>query len=316
MSIEPSWRDRHLDEDDLRRALAPSDAVHAIRRALQDGLDPADDPPRSVLSLADGQGQLLTMPSHGPGAVGVKLVTVAPDNPAEGLPLIQGLYVVFDPRTLAPLATIDGAALTTLRTPAVSVAALLDPLTSRPGGQRVAVFGAGPQGVGHVHTLAAVGVDIDRVTYVVRNPSRVAPETVGGAEVVAAGESDEVVARADIIVCATSSSTPVFDSRLVRNDVVVMAIGAHEAHTREVDPALMGRAQVIVEDVQTALAECGDAALAIEDGALRRESLTPMAGVVRGEVGCATDRPVVFTGSGMSWEDLVVAKAALAARAG
>lgn len=62
------------------------------------------------------------------------------------------------------------------------------------------------------------------------------------------------VAAADVIVCATSASEPLFDSSLVRDDAVVMAVGSHEPHVREVDAALFARAQVIVEDVPTACA--------------------------------------------------------------
>ncbi len=313
MTLEPAWRDRYFDAEALGRCVSPADAVYAIRQAIRDGLEPAADPARSVFDLHDGQGQLLTMPSAVAGAVGVKLVTVAPDNPDHGLPLIQGLYVLFDPRTLAPMATIDGAALTTLRTPAVSVAAVLDAVRRGDGPRRLVVFGAGPQGTGHVATLKDIGVDLAQVTFIVRNPSGVDRAAVGDVQVLAVEEADDAIAQADIIVCATSASEPVFDSRSVKDGVVVMAMGAHEAHLREVDAQLMGRAQVIVEDVDTALAECGNAVLAIEDGTLTRERLVPMASVIRGEVAYAEDRPIVYTGSGMSWEDLVVAGAALAA---
>lgn len=308
MTAEEAWRSSHLDAEALRRALPPAGAVAALRDALTGGLDPAADPARGVLDVESGQ--LLTMPSAAPGAVGVKLVSIAPDNPANGLPLIQGVYVLFDPVTLAPAATIDGAALTTLRTPATSVAALLPALRRRQGALHVVVFGAGPQGVGHVATLRDVGLDVGEVTYVVRHPSRVDRSAIGDDTVVAAAEADRATSRADVIVCATSSTTPVFDSRGVRSDVVVMAVGAHEAHTREIDAPLMGRAQVIVEDVGAALSECGDVVLAIGDGVLRAEQLVPMSDVVCGRTAYADDRPVVFTGTGMSWQDLVVARAA------
>ena len=62
-------------------------------------------------------GQFLLMPSETSAAAGVKVVTVAPDNPSRGLPRIQAAYLLFDRDTLALRAVLDGAALTTLRTP-------------------------------------------------------------------------------------------------------------------------------------------------------------------------------------------------------
>ena len=87
-------------------------------------------------------------------ATSTPVVTVAPDNPERGLPRIHGTYLLFARDTLVLRAVLDGTALTTLRTPAVSVAAVLGRLPDR--ALRVAVIGAGPQASGHVATLAAV----------------------------------------------------------------------------------------------------------------------------------------------------------------
>ena len=77
---------RYLDAGAVA-ALEPAAAVQAITDALRGGLDPAADPPRVSVDLTHGQ--FLLMPSEAPAAVGVKVVTVAPDNPTHGLPRIQ-----------------------------------------------------------------------------------------------------------------------------------------------------------------------------------------------------------------------------------
>lgn len=105
--------------------------------------------PRAVIPLAHGQG--LLMPSESGGWFGVKIATVAPGNAARGLRRINATYLLHDSATLTPVALLDGVALTTLRTPAVSVAACLDRLyglADAGGGLRLVVFGAGPQGRG------------------------------------------------------------------------------------------------------------------------------------------------------------------------
>jgi ornithine cyclodeaminase/alanine dehydrogenase-like protein (mu-crystallin family) len=91
-------------------ALGPAAAVEAITEALLSGMDPANDPPRVSVGLA--QGEFLLMPSQTPAGAGVKVVTIAPANPGRGLPRIQAIYLLFDQETLALRAAIDGTALT------------------------------------------------------------------------------------------------------------------------------------------------------------------------------------------------------------
>ena len=274
-----------------RRSTAIVDALHHV--------DPADDPARSVIDV--GAGQLLLMPSSQRCRDRSEAGDRRAGQSGSGLPRIHAVYALFDARTLAPLAVLDGAALTTLRTPAVSVAAVRPALLARADAPRVVVFGAGPQGVGHVAALSAV-VDLADVSYIVRNPQ-------GRDRMLAAG-SDEALAvlrAADVVVCATTARTPLFDSTLLTDNAIVVAIGSHEPDARELDSALMGRAQVIVEDVATALRECGDVVLAIADGELPADALVPMRAMVTGVAAPAADRPIVFKGSGMAWQDLAVA---------
>jgi ornithine cyclodeaminase/alanine dehydrogenase-like protein (mu-crystallin family) len=287
-------------------ALGPAAAVRAIIDALRGGLDPAADPARSSVPLANGE--FLLMPSETSTAAGIKVVTVAPDNPARGLPRIQATYLLFDASELSLRAVLDGTALTTLRTPAVSVAAVLDRLPER--ALRVAVIGAGPQATAHVATLTAVR-RLEDVTYLVRDPSRAAfaAVTLGSAQ------SDETLAAADVVVCATSARLPVFDSALLRNDAVVIAVGSHQPDARELDAHLLGRASVIVEDVATALREAGDVILGVADGALDPAGLLSLRDVVTSSVALPADRPVVFKSVGMAWQDLVIATAVLRATA-
>lgn len=292
---------RYLDAAEVA-ALGPVAAVQAIRAALLDGLDPAAGPPRSTIPVSHGQ--LLLMPAETSTAAGVKIATVAPGNPALGLPRIHAAYLLFDRRTLALRAVLDGTALTTLRTPAVSVAAVLDQLPDRP--LRVAVVGAGPQAVAHVATLAAVR-RLDHTTYVVRNPSRTTLPAVR----LGSAEADETLGAADVVVCASSARSPVFDSTLLGDEVVVIAVGSHEPDARELDAALLRRATVVVEDIATAVREAGDVVLAIEEGALAETDLVPMRAAVSGAATLPRDRPLVFKSVGMAWQDLVVAEALL-----
>jgi ornithine cyclodeaminase/alanine dehydrogenase-like protein (mu-crystallin family) len=294
---------RFLDEAAVR-ALGPAAAVRAVTDALRAGLDPAADPLRVSVPLS--RGEFLLMPSEAASAAGVKVVTVAPRNPSRGLPRIQAAYLLFDAQTLALRAVLDGTALTTLRTPAVSVAAVLPRLPDRP--LRVAVAGAGPQARGHVETLRAVR-PLARVTHLVRDPSRTPLDAVR----LGLPDAEEALRAADVVVCATSARSPLFDSELLQADVVVIAVGSHEPDARELDGSLFRRATVVVEDLGTALREAGDVVLAIEEGALDAADLVPMRDVVTGTGTLPEAGPLVFKSVGMSWEDLTVAAAVLSA---
>lgn len=312
-----------LDAAAVAAACSPADAVAALRAALAGGLDPAADLPRQGVPL--GAGELLLMPSDGGGLrhAGIKLATVAPGNAALGLPRIQGSYVLFDAATLGVVAVLDGIALTTLRTPAVSVAAVLDRLreAAGPAGTgplRVAVIGSGPQAHGHVATLvdALAGQPV-AVTQLVRDPARTAATEgaqIAGARLIRLGGpgSDDALRGADVVLCATSAREPLFDAALVADHAVVIAVGSHEPDARELPAGLLARATVVVEDRGAALREAGDVVLAIADGALTAGDLVPMRDVVTGAVRPDPARPLVFKSTGMSWEDLVVAEAVLA----
>ncbi|HEU4598402.1 MAG TPA: hypothetical protein VFS26_01520, partial [Solirubrobacterales bacterium] len=101
----------------------------------------ASEAPRVVLE--HDQGDFLLMPAAGPEGAGAKLVTVVPGNPGRGLPLINGIYVLFSRENLQPELLIDGGSLTRLRTAAVS--ALATRHLARPESRRLVVFGAGAQ---------------------------------------------------------------------------------------------------------------------------------------------------------------------------
>lgn len=285
-------------------------AVHAVQRALRDGLDPAQDVDRSVVPVAHGQ--VILMPAETSEFAGVKIVTVAMGNLAIGKPVIQGVYALLDAATLSPVALIDGTALTTLRTPAVSaaVAEVVAPATI----EHLVVFGAGTQAAGHVAAMRSVR-PIGRISVVepdLERGARLVANLVAGGLDARIGAADDV-GDAQLIVCATTSRTPLFDGGLVPDDSLTVAMGAYEPDARELDSTLVARAEVVVEDVGVALRESGDVLFPLAEGVITRESLVTIRDIVTGAVAVDHGRPRVYTSSGMSWEDLVVATAILRA---
>ncbi|MCF2572390.1 ornithine cyclodeaminase family protein [Brevibacterium sp. UCMA 11754] len=299
---------KNLDAEAVFAALSPAEAVAALRAALANDFDPADDIPRTITDISAGN--MIFMPSEIGDWVGVKLAGVSVGNPERGLPRIMAQYLMYDSATLELRTVIDGAALTTLRTPAVSVAAIEPALTRFTQPVNVVVFGAGPQGVGHADTIADVlDVELADVAFVVRSPDQVTSDVRDRGRVLQAqtAEVDSALRAADIIVTATTASEPLFSSDLVRPGAVVMACGSHDPHSRELPAELFTSAMVVVEDLSTVLREGGDVVLAISDGALDADSLVTMKRFSNGEVSAEAGQTVIFKGSGMSWEDLAVA---------
>lgn len=302
-----------IDAATVRALLSPRDAVAAIVSSLEAGFRPEQDLRRVSAGLSHGE--FLLMPSEAGAHVGIKVLTVAPGNPDRGLERIQGLYLLLDRETLAPQWLIDGPALTDLRTPAVSFAATAEALLAADAPLDVVLYGAGHQGLAHLRTLQDLlrgRRPIGRVTAVVRNLERV-DRSAGITHAAAAGDpqAEAATASAGLIVCSTTAHTPLFDGELVRDDAVVIAVGSHHADVRELDSGLMARADVVVEDVATALRESGDVVMAVAEGALDPSAVIGMADLLTG-VARRGPRPLVFKSSGMSWEDLVIASAVVA----
>ena len=293
--------------------VSADDAIAALEDALGNGHDPAQDPARSVVNTKHGQ--LLLMPAESKASVGVKIASISPDNPRQGLPRIQAIYILLDSVSMSPLALLEGTALTTLRTSAVS--ALAAKYLSAQNSRELLVFGSGPQARAHIDSLRAIRA-LESISIVARTQlqaeelAQYVSDQDLKSRVILASDSESVakaVSNSDIVVCATTSTTPVFSGRQVSAGACVIALGSHEPNVREVDADLVGRSLVFVEDKSTALRECGDIVMAIEEGYFEAKSLISLSELVNNpHLANDQSRPKLFKSSGMAWEDLVVAE--------
>lgn len=298
-----------VDAEDLRRRLPMAAAIDALEASFAAG--DATAPPRMHATVAGGD--LLVMPASSTRGVGVKLVTVTPDNPARDRPLIHGLYVAFDVVTGAPTALVDGAALTALRTAAVS--GLATRHLARADASRLVVVGAGTQARSHVEAMRAVR-PIEHVTVV----SRTTASAAGLVDDLRADDLDaevggpDALAEADLVCACTTSDTPVVRGDDLAAGTHVNAVGAYRPTSRELDTATMRRGRIVVEDRAAALEEAGDLAIPIATGDLApADVVADLAELVAGaRVRRSDDDVTVFKSVGLSIEDLAVVTAALA----
>ncbi len=304
----------YFDAAAVHAALPYDRAIRAIEEAVREQVDPELDGPR-LFADAPG-GEFLLMPAQGARFSGLKALTIAPENPARGLEKIQGVYVLYSSDTLAPVAVMEGSSLTAIRTPAVALSAVrllaqaAAPGDELPAAPRVLVFGAGIQGHGCVLASRAAFPTAE-FSVVGRSPERV--ETLRarladeGIDVASPVDVDAAVAEADIIICATTAGAPLFDGSLVKDTAIVAAIGTHGRELREVDDALVSRADIVVEGRASAERENGNLATSFGPDDWRDHPPANLRELVRGEVTRRQGRPAFYTGVGMSWEDLVCA---------
>jgi ornithine cyclodeaminase len=298
---------RLIDAEELGRLLPMSEAIGALEYAFATQ-DPSGGRPRSRLETPVGT--LLLMPAASDMGLGVKLVTLTPDNPEAGLPLIQAVYVLFDPKTQAPVAVIDGAALTALRTAAVS--GLATKWLAREDSPRLLIFGSGVQARAHLDAMRAVR-EITAVTVVSRTGSHAAAfadeirEMDIHSRVGAPGDVD----AADIICTCTASEVPLFDGKALGTGTHINAIGSFLPENRELDSKTMKRARVVVETREAVLGEAGELVIPIAEGTFDQDHvISDLAEVVKGAEVRQDDSDItVFKSVGLAFEDLVIARA-------
>lgn len=290
------------------RSRAPLSAMIACLRAAF--LRRTVAHPRQIVELPDGR-VLLVMPAFdAQGAGAVKLATVSPDNAAKGLPTVQAAIVAFS-ETGTPIALIDGASVTQLRTAAAS--ALASQYLSREDSAHLVVIGTGAlapyMAAAHctVRPITRVSVCGRREERAVETVSAIRSLVSNQVELTVAQSVEDAVASADIVTCATSSKTPVLLGRWLKRGVFVDLVGSFKPSTREADDDVVLRSRIFVDTFEGALAEAGDLLDPLERGILRRERIEgELADLVSGRVTGRVDQSesILFKSVGTAIEDL------------
>src|SRR5437773_8472246 len=239
-----------LDEHAVHDLLKMEDLIPAMAKAMADlSSGKVVQPMRVMLPVAEHQGFLGLMPAYG-GALGAKLVTFFPNN--QGLPTHHAIIVLFRPETGEPLVTMDGRLITEMRTAAVS--AVATDLLARPEIGVLAILGSGVQAQSHLEALQIV-----RKFREVRvwSPRR-AGEFAKKFSVTAAASAEEAVRGADVIVVATSATTPVLMGEWLSPGAHINAVGATRPNWRELDDEVSRRAASYAEAREAALKQSGE----------------------------------------------------------
>jgi alanine dehydrogenase len=283
-----------LDEDAVRALLHMKDLIPAMAGALADlSRGTVVQPMRLMLPVADHEGFFAIMPAHA-GALGAKLVTFYPRN--QGLHTHHAVILLFRPETGEPLATIDGRLITEMRTAAVS--AVATQRLARRQTAVLAILGSGVQARSHLEALRLVRAFRDVRVWSPRN-ARAFAERFG---VRAAASAAEAVQGADVVVVATTSTTPVLQGQWLSPGVHINAVGAPRPTWRELDDEALRKARIYVESRDAAMHESGDV---IAAGGISAEIGEVVAGTQPGR--SSEDEITLFKSVGVAVEDIVAA---------
>jgi len=305
-----------LDEAATRAALSIPTAIRLMRTALYDfAQGRGQQPMRTVLQPAQLRGSILIKPAVLAGdeiAVGLKVITVFPDNPQRDLPSIAGFVALFDAETGVLVAILNGAVVTEIRTAAVS--AVATDVLARPGDVYLAIIGAGVQARAHLVAIASVR-PLRQVTVWNRNASGgqafVAWAAARGyGDLQACGTVREAVAGADVICTVTSSREPLLDANWIAAGAHINAVGAFEPEARELHTNVVTNARVVVDSREEAAKAAGDLLIPIEEGKLKSVLDFPELGelLTGAREGRATaEELTVFKSLGMALQDVAAA---------
>lgn len=259
---------------------------------------------------------LLLMPAWQSGRhMGVKIVSVFPDNAAVGLPAVQGVYLLSDATTGAPEALIDGPSITVRRTAAAS--ALASRYLSRKDAARLVMIGTGALAPHLIGAHVAVR-PIREVLIWGRDPAKATAlaESLAGRPyaVRVAGDLDEAVGQADIVSAATLSKQPLVHGHALKPGTHVDLVGAYTPEMRESDDAAIRRARVFVDTRAGATKEGGDVVQPLNAGILKPADIhADLFELTRGEKPGRTraDEITLFKSVGTALEDLAAAELAV-----
>jgi len=296
-------------------ALLPMNAcIDVMRDALMAlARNEAVTPLRTVIRMPNGA--LAAMPAYDgtTETVGLKIVTVFPNNPAAGLPSHLGVVLVFRAVDGVVSAMVDAAAITAIRTAAVS--ALATRVLAREDADVLAIVGTGVQAETHIAAMLAVR-PLRLIRVFGRDPGRSSAliSRLAGryeCEIIAAESVEQAVRGAQIVCTVTGSRTPVLSGAWLAPGMHINAVGASLKDARELDTPAVAMSRFYCDARQSVLAESGDFLLARAEGAVDESHIAGELGeVLLGRVSGRTsaNEITLFKSLGLGIEDIAAAE--------
>jgi alanine dehydrogenase len=315
-----SWRNRKtliLSRTDMMGLLTPSEYNDCVEHAFRmHGLGRVYMEPKGHIVLDRYPGEWEVMPSYieeavGPGhppAAACKWVSIREENARYDLPAVFSILVYTDPETGFPLAICDGSHHTLMRTG--SSAAVSAKWLARKDSRVLAIAGTGSVGQGTLATCEPV-FPWEEVRVWSRSQEGVdrflASETpkYPGLKVTGSTDLEQVVRGADVVVTGTHARGGIVDDAWISPGTHLAALGADLEGEQELDPRILQRARIFVDDIRQCVPD-GEINVAISEGLLREEDVAGEIGkVICGELEGrqSDDQITVFDSTGIALQD-------------
>ena len=308
-----------LTKKDVEALLSMDEVMAAVEEAFKEkGLGRVQMPAKTYLFYRKYNGDLRTMPAYMENLdiSTVKIVNIHPENPVKhGLPTVMAVIVLVDPKTGYPLAIMDGTHITSMRTGAAG--GIAAKYLARKNSKVIGLIGAGRQARTQIMALTALYRELDEVRIYSKfkdESERLAEETSklysGISQVIAVETAEEAVRDADIVVTTTPSTQPIVMDGWVSSGTHFNCIGADAPGKEELDPQILKRAKIVVDDWEQA-SHSGEINVPLSKGIISRENIYGEIGeIVAGlKPGRTSDSEItVFTSTGLAIQDAVVAK--------
>lgn len=264
----------HITEEIVKETYTMKECIHDVERAFQYYVDgKITTPVRLNVQHSQEDTNSLCMPSYVEPIefASTKIVSIFPQNTKKGKKALQSLIVLTETNSGDHVATIEASYLTTLRTGAMSGIATKH--FARPDASTCTIIGCGAQALGQIQAVMEV-CDLTHILLVNRTPSKayefknqvqaLYPDWRGSIEIVSS--ADDAVAQTDIIICSTTSTTPVFNGNKLKQGTHINAIGSYQPHMQELDFTTLQRSdKIIVDTLEGSHHEAGDFLVAIKE---------------------------------------------------
>jgi ornithine cyclodeaminase len=269
----------YLSEEDILAAASRSDLVDAMEAAMELYERKEFHMPQRLHVDYEGN-TLLLMPCFTKDCFGTKLVTLFPQNPETNIPVLNGIVVLNDGQTGAPLALLDGAALTGARTAAVGAVSIrhLAPENARCAG----IIGAGVQGFYQAWSATAVRDLTDIFVYdlfpekafaLIEKLRGVIPRV----NLHEANDVEELLQESQVVITATPSLEPVLpDKEELLAGRHFVAIGSYRPDMRELPRTLFNLVKTVYIDTDHALEESGDLIIPLQNEWIREDQVVTL----------------------------------------
>lgn len=301
---------RLLTLAEVKQSITMTEAIDAMERAfIQLAQQEATLPLRTGIPVGKN-GLTLTMPAYlsKENILGLKVVSVFPDNIQHNKPSINGTILLLDATSGEPLMLMDAGYLTALRTGAIS--GLATKYFSRDCPSTVTIAGAGVQAVTQLEAVAAVR-PIERVFVWSRNlenAEKFAREMEDSYDIQVCEQLSPALKKSDIICTATGSTEPLVHLNDLQPHAHINAIGSHHRFMQEIDAEVLQKAVVIVDQTEAAMKEAGEIINAVEQKKLKKDSIIELGSWLLKKAPCVQEQLTVFKSVGLAIQDLGVAE--------